>query len=52
MARGASGIESAGCVYYQRARDFHFDVDWTNNVVIYLLGGRLWAIDMSKLSKP
>ena len=44
------GVESVPCGYHQRARDLYFDVDWTNNAVIYLLGGRLWAIDMSKVS--
>ena len=34
------------------AGDFRFDVDWTNNAVIYMLGGRLWAVDMSKVSRP
>lgn len=32
--------------------DFFFDVDTANNAVIYLLGGRLWAIDLPDTSTP
>ena len=43
------GFEWAPAYEEQWCGDFWFDVDWANNAVIYLLGGRLWAIDMSRL---
>ena len=32
--------------------DFFFDIDNANNAVIYLLGGRLWSIDLPDTSTP
>lgn len=45
---GQDGQILSGYVWWNEHNDFFFDVDTQNQMVTYILGGQLWALDLSK----
>lgn len=45
---GENGTIESRYLKTDMGKDFFFDVDTANNIVTYLLGGQLWALDLSE----